>query len=140
MDNATAPKAGTMILCGALQPGVRTNPCRCTREPNHPGDHIAGVGPYVPGEMILAQWSRAPVLGHDADDMAVDGQGNPLAYTPAEVRSILNEMLDTGEVIAVILRDRDGALGVQVFGPPSRELLDVLQTATQAYRRTLRGH
>lgn len=74
------------------------------------------------------------------DDMAVDGDGNPLAYTPTEVRAIVLKMLDGGDVVAVILRGPKGELGVQIFGPPSRALLDILEQATHAYRRVIEGH
>lgn len=134
-----------MTLCGAESPAPASMTAgrlvHCTREQNHEGDHIAAIGPYVPGEQILAQWPRTPPPPGDAsDDMAVDGDGRPLPHTPAETRSILAEMLDRGEILAVILRDVNGDLGVQVFGPPSREILDVLMTTTKAYRRTLAGH
>jgi hypothetical protein len=73
------------------------------------------------------------------DDMAVDGDGNSLPYTGPEVRDIVLKMVDEGEIMAVILRKGE-QLGVQVFGPPSKELLDILETTTRAYRRALRGH
>lgn len=73
------------------------------------------------------------------DDMAVDGNGNPLPYSPQEVRAIVLKMIDDGDIQAVIVRVGDD-LAVQVFGPPSRELLDVLETTTRAYRRALQGH
>lgn len=71
--------------------------------------------------------------------MAIGRDGNPLPYSPAEVRAIVLKMIDEGDIMAVIVRVKDD-LAVQVFGPPSAELLDVLETATQAYRRTLQGH
>lgn len=74
------------------------------------------------------------------DDMAVDGDGNPLPYAPAEVRQIVLKMIDEGTILAVIMHSRTGELGVQVFGPPSRELLDILEQTTRAYRRVLKGH
>ena len=73
------------------------------------------------------------------DDMAVDLDGHALPYTGAQVRDIVLKMVDEGEIIAVILRKGD-ELGVQVFGPPSVELLEILETATRAYRGAVRGH
>jgi hypothetical protein len=72
--------------------------------------------------------------------MAVDRHGNPLPYTSAEVATIMEIALRDGNVMAAILRMPSGDLAVQVFGPPSRELLDILETTTRAYRRTLKGH
>lgn len=74
------------------------------------------------------------------DDIAIDSEGNPLPLAPTEVRAIVTKMIDDGEIMAVVLRAKNGNLGVQVFGPPSRELLEVLETATTALRRALKGH
>jgi len=74
------------------------------------------------------------------NDMAVDEKGRPLPYSPQEVRSILLRMVDEGELLAVIVRGPNGDLGVQVFGPPSQELLGVLEQATDGYRAALKGH
>jgi hypothetical protein len=73
------------------------------------------------------------------DDMAVDRDGAPLPYTPEQVRAIVTDALESGEIQAVIIKKGDDLM-VQVFGPPSRELLDVLETATRGYRRALKGH
>jgi len=72
--------------------------------------------------------------------MAVDQDGKSLPYTGVEVRAIIMKMIDEGEIRAVIVETPDGNLAVQVFGPPSRQLLDVLETTTRAYRRALKGH
>lgn len=74
------------------------------------------------------------------DNMAVDADGHPLAYGPEEVRAIVLKMIDEGEIMAVVVRAHSGDLAVQVFGPPSRDLLGALETATDAYRRVLKGH
>jgi len=73
------------------------------------------------------------------DNMAVDGDGNPLPYSPTAVRDIVLKMINEGEIMAVIVR-KGGDLGVQVFGPPSQELLDILDQTARAYRRALKGH
>jgi hypothetical protein len=72
------------------------------------------------------------------DHMAVDSAGKPLPYAPAEVRLITERMIRDGEIVAVIAQVGDD-LAVQVFGPPSQQLVDVLQTAADAYRRVVRG-
>lgn len=75
-----------------------------------------------------------------SDSMAVDSNGMPLPYSSAEVDAIVHAALDKGDLLAAIVRDADGNLCVQVLGPPSRELLEALETATTAYRRIIRGH
>lgn len=80
---------------------------------------------------------RLGINTHDAN-MAVDIEGTPLPYTPTAVRDIVLKMIAEGEIIAVVVR-RDDDLGVQVFGPPSQELLAVLEQATNAYRNVLKG-
>lgn len=74
------------------------------------------------------------------DDMAVDRDGNPLPYAPGEVRDIVLKMIDEGDIVAAIVRGKNGDIAVQVFGPPSRELLGVLEDAVKGYRRAIRGH
>lgn len=75
------------------------------------------------------------------EHMAIDEDGKPMAYAPDEVRGKVLEMLKAAdaELLAVVIRQR-GDLAVQVFGPPTQELLGVLVTAARAYRRMLKGH
>lgn len=77
--------------------------------------------------------------GH-RDNMAIGADGRTLPYTSAEVDQIMMRALRDGDVMAAILRLPNGDLAIQVFGPPSKELLDILETTTKAYRRTLQGH
>lgn len=72
--------------------------------------------------------------------MAVDSHGHPLPYSPEEVRAIVERAIHDGDIMAVILRNPGGDFCVQVFGPPSQTLLNVLETTTNAYRRALQGH
>ena len=73
------------------------------------------------------------------DNMAIDGEGRTLPYSPAEVQAIVQRALKEGNVLAAVMRvDED--LMVQIFGPPSREVLDAFETVVQAYRRVLEGH
>lgn len=74
------------------------------------------------------------------ENIAVDEDGRVLPYESAEVTSKIREMLADGDLLAVVLRGKDGNVAVQVFGPPSRELEQALTTAARAYRRVLRGH
>ena len=50
-----------------------------------------------------------------AANMAVDADGAVLPYSPGEVRSIVDGMLADGEIIAVVLRGKDGQIGVNVL-------------------------
>ncbi len=74
------------------------------------------------------------------DSMAVDEHGNPLPYTSTEVDGIVHAALDKGRLIAAILCDEHGQLCVQVLGPPSRDVLEALETTVAAYRRVIEGH
>ena len=73
-------------------------------------------------------------------DMAIDEHGNPLPHSPTEVQAIVRRALDKGTLHAAIMEDEHGNLCVQVFGPPSRVLLEALETTVRAYRRVLQGH
>lgn len=133
----------TRQLCGARH---FSTPFRCTRPIGHLGDHIATMGPYELEAPTLARWHAygdAAAIANDSDpsrhNFAIDREGRPLPHTSDETRAIVLKMIDEGEIMAVVVR-RGGDLGVQVFGPPTRELLDVLETATTAYRRALQGH
>jgi acetylornithine/succinyldiaminopimelate/putrescine aminotransferase len=74
------------------------------------------------------------------DHIAVDQDGRTLPFTPAQVQQIVEKMIADGTIHAVIVENADGDLGVQVFGPPSRRLLDTLESAAKAYANVLRGH
>lgn len=71
-------------------------------------------------------------------DIAVDVNGKPLPYSPSQVKSLCLDMIDKGQILAVIVDDGK-QIGIQVFGEPSREILDALETVTHAYRNALRG-
>ncbi len=81
-----------------------------------------------------------PRLRTAPENMAVDAAGKSLPYTAEEVTRIMEKALRDGDVMAAILRMPTGDLAVQVFGPPSLELLDILETTARAYRRVLQGH
>jgi hypothetical protein len=74
------------------------------------------------------------------DDFAIDTKGRPLPYSSAEIRAIVRRAVDEGTLVAALLRMPSGDLAFQVFGPPSQELLDTLESVTTAYRRLLEGH
>jgi len=75
-----------------------------------------------------------------AENMAVDADGRPLPFTPHQVREIVNRAVVDGDLVAAILRMPGGDLCVQVFGPPSHELVEMLETTLHAYKRVLQGH
>jgi hypothetical protein len=75
----------------------------------------------------------------ERDDIALDEQGRPLPHSPAEVRKIVRQMADEGEVLAVIVRVEND-LAVKVFGPPSQELAEALRTVANSYTTFLKGH
>lgn len=72
-------------------------------------------------------------------NMAVDGAGNTLPFTPDEVTRISEKALQDGDVMAAIIRLPTGDLSVQVFGPPSQALVDILEQTAKAYKRVLKG-
>jgi hypothetical protein len=74
------------------------------------------------------------------ENMAVDQDGRVLPYDPEQAQEIVARMIAEGTIHAVIVENADGDLGVQVFGPPSRALLNVLEAAAKAYANVLRGH
>lgn len=73
-------------------------------------------------------------------NMAVGPEGEVLPFSSAEVGEIAEKALRDGDVIAAILRLPSGDVSVQVFGPPTQELVDVLEQTARAYRRVLQGH
>jgi hypothetical protein len=78
---------------------------------------------------------------HPRDDsMAIDERGRPLPMTSDQVNAHIRRMLDDGgDIIACIIVGKNGDIGMQVFGPPSKQLLDILETATASYRTALKG-
>ena len=84
---------------------------------------------------------RPPEFGPppERDDVAIDSEGRILPYAPQEVRKIVMRLIDQGEILAVIVEHND-QIAVQVFGPPTQKLIDVLETALEAYRAAMKGH
>lgn len=77
-----------------------------------------------------------PVHRHD---MALDLDGRPLPIAPADVRKRAMQMFDEGELLAVIVKQGDD-VSVQVMGPPSAALVELLQQAVDGLRKATRGH
>lgn len=73
-------------------------------------------------------------------NMAVDSSGNVLPYSPDEVNAITNKAIEKGKIRAVVTELPDGNYAVNVFGPPSHKLVEILETTLAAYKRVLRGH
>lgn len=74
------------------------------------------------------------------DYVALDNRGRPLPLTTAEVQVAMRQLVEDGDLVAAVLRTPAGDLAVQVFGPPSEELADCLETVASAYRTALQGH
>jgi len=68
---------------------------------------------------------------------AIDLDGSILPLKPHEVRRKLETMLETGDIVAVVVVT-NGEIGVNVFGPPSEALLEILQQAAKGYKKALR--
>jgi hypothetical protein len=73
-------------------------------------------------------------------NMAIDEKGKALPFTPAEVTEVSRKALEHGDVLAAVIELPSGDLAVQVYGPPSRKLVDVLETTLHAYKTALKGH
>jgi hypothetical protein len=72
-------------------------------------------------------------------DMAVDLDGNPIPLAPGDVRKMITKLLDEGEILAYVVR-RGDEVGVQVFGPPSMALVELLEQAVAGLRKATEGH
>ena len=71
-------------------------------------------------------------------DMAVDMDGNPLPFSPAAVRAMVLEMLDEGTLLAFVVQRGDD-IGVQVVGPPSMALVELMEQAVSGLRKVVEG-
>jgi hypothetical protein len=60
----------TSTFCGAFPIDRRGPRVYCTREPGHPGRHVATIGPYQVATVVLAEWD-APARG-ETDGPASD--------------------------------------------------------------------
>ena len=70
--------------------------------------------------------------------MAVDLDGRMLPYTVTEVNKLQVAAAEHGNLIAAVF-EKDGDVYVNVFGPPSLELVELLERATAGYRNVLKG-
>lgn len=73
------------------------------------------------------------------DDIAIDTDGSVAPLSAEDVRKVVDNAIQNGTVLAVVLRDPSGQIAVQVFGPPSEDLLSILETTAAAYRRAMLG-
>jgi len=89
-----------VTLCGAYAAPASDrygHPLRCTRDVGHEGDHIAAIGPYVEGEVILAQWPAPPKLAFHAHlDDCQQCHNHPLDLCPIGAR-LLREAVDASD-------------------------------------------
>lgn len=74
------------------------------------------------------------------DNMAVDDQGHVLPYNPEEVRAIVDQAVDQGELLFAVFQMPTGEYGVSAFVPPSEKLVEILETAARSFKRVLQGH
>lgn len=62
----------------------------------------------------------------DYDDDTLIDDGKVIPIDPRKVRRTVNRMLEQGDLLAVIVKVPSGDVAVQVFGPPSLALADLL--------------
>ena len=72
------------------------------------------------------------------DNMAIDKHGNRLPFSSDEVREVIARMIEEGDIIAAVFRTDDN-IGIQIFGPPTHELVEVLRQAYVAYKNIMEG-
>lgn len=72
--------------------------------------------------------------------IGIDAHGKRLPHSPAEVQAIIDNALEHGELIAAIMRTAAGDVAVQVLteAGPTQEILEILESATNAYRALVR--
>jgi hypothetical protein len=76
---------------------------------------------------------------NESHDMALDLDGHPLPMAPGEVRGMIQTLLDEGDLLAFVVR-RGDEVGVQVLGPPSMALVELLEQAVAGLRKATEGH
>jgi hypothetical protein len=81
--------------------------------------------------------NKKHLLPDDMQFAAVDGAGHLIDKTGTEVRDVLEDMLETDAVIAVVLRNADGEIGILVPGEPSQEILEAFEDLVRTYRAVL---
>lgn len=73
------------------------------------------------------------------ENRAYDINGNKLPFNQKQIREVINHMMEQGEIVAVIIKVGND-LGVQVFGPPSDELIGILEQTLEAYKHAVADH
>lgn len=66
--------------------------------------------------------------------VAIDSDGNPLAYTSAQVKDIVRRAFTNGELVLAVV-EVEGLLACHVFGPPSEKTADMLDQLASSYRK-----
>ncbi len=69
--------------------------------------------------------------------MAVGTDGNPLPFSPEEVKRVALKAVDEGDILAVLIRLPSGDLAFNVFGPPSQEMVEMLDNAVSQFKRVI---
>jgi hypothetical protein len=70
-------------------------------------------------------------------NLAVGKDGNPLPYSPEEVKTVATKAMVDGDLVCALFRLPSGDLSFQVFGPPSLELIEMMKGALSQYERVL---
>jgi hypothetical protein len=73
-------------------------------------------------------------------NMAIGKDGNPLPYSPDEVKMVATKAMQDGDLVCAMFRLPSGDLAFQIFGPPSLELVDMIEGALSQYKRVLGLH
>jgi hypothetical protein len=89
--------------------------------------------------LCTIQPKREPVREPRASqfNFAIGKDGNPLPYSADEVKRVAQKAVDDGDLVAALFRLPSGDLSFQVFGPPSLELVEMLEGAVSQYKRGL---
>lgn len=74
----------------------------------------------------------------EATDFVIDPNGELVMLE--EEPPLVVRVLDGGSVLAVVLQSGSGEVAVQVFGTPTKALVDALYTAVQGLMNVLKQH
>lgn len=69
-------------------------------------------------------------------NVAVDGAGNTLPFTPSQVEDVLQRGIAHGDLIMAVFKVGDDLM-VKVFGEPSEEIGRILDMVASSYRKAI---
>jgi len=70
-------------------------------------------------------------------NVAMGADGHPLPISSDEVKAKALQAVDDGDLLCAVFKLPSGDLSFQVFGPPSRELVELLKGAMAQYERAV---